>query len=571
MNFVLSGTLNGPFTAGSFVSSDVPYSLKQFSNVTITQPLWERGLKDVSSFSLVGGRMFFFDLWPTSPATSEFTTAYEGTLYRSDLTEEGTVNLGTFGLRGTFSGPQTLAGKVGNKFLFAAKDATAWSWFSAGAVKLDMRRLDLYPKIEQSSLPALGNRVLLQSVNGGAGSFWLTDGTAEGTKNTDLNLFNFDHSFSFNDVPYFLNKANDGSNQTALWRTDGTKSGTALVKNLSCTNLKNSFFVERLSSFMFLCGGDQLELWLSNGTSRGTALLKVLEITGVQQSAMYVIGDYAFITVEGNDSGHFSLWRSDGSRAGTTLIKRWDGERLYYGTAAAMGSHLYFTLWNAARGSYEIWKSDGSTDGTKLALDVPQGTFSKIGQEIVSNGDTLVFTADDGVVGNEPWAITSKVIDDQCPDDIRKIRAGVCGCGRTELDSDSDGVVDCKEIAGGNSQLTPTPSPQPTVGGQADPKIAGMRVPPPVIRQKRNSVVVTMQTMSGVSYKISFTVQSSGRSKQKKVRTKVLTVTKPQVVLGKFKAGTILAVSYKMVAATQESLSSRVVRFKVKLVKRGYK
>ncbi len=85
-------------------------------------------------------------------------------------------------------------------------------------------------------------------------------------------------------------------------------------------------------------------------------------------------------------------------------------------------------------------------------------------------------------------------------------------------------------------------------------------------REEQSSIVVNMQPMQGVQYKISYAAVPANAPKKKKFPTKVVTSTKPETILGKFKVGTTLAISYKMISGSQESLPSQTVRFKVKVI-----
>ncbi|PQJ80222.1 ELWxxDGT repeat protein [Polaribacter porphyrae] len=77
-------------------------------------------------------------------------------------------------------------------------------------------------------------------------------------------------------VLYFV--ANDGTNGTELWKSDGTNSGTVLVKNIGSGS--DSAYMTQLISF-----GDKLvfgsgessssqEVWVSDGTENGTKILQ---------------------------------------------------------------------------------------------------------------------------------------------------------------------------------------------------------------------------------------------------------------------------------------------------------
>ncbi len=73
-------------------------------------------------------------------------------------------------------------------------------------------------------------------------------------------------------------QASDGSNGAELWKSDGTSSGTVLVKDIlpgasggnpgSLTNVNGTLY------FRAADGSNGYELWKSDGTSAGTVLVK---------------------------------------------------------------------------------------------------------------------------------------------------------------------------------------------------------------------------------------------------------------------------------------------------------
>ena len=60
---------------------------------------------------------------------------------------------------------------------------------------------------------------------------------------------------------------------------------------------------------------------------------------------------------------------------------------------------------DAAKGT-DLWRSDGTTTGTKLVKDIAVGPPSSSPRAMARLGTKLVFFADDGVNGLEPWTYT---------------------------------------------------------------------------------------------------------------------------------------------------------------------
>ena len=104
------------------------------------------------------------------------------------------------------------------------------------------------------------------------------------------------------------------------------------------------------------------------------------------------------------------FWTTDGTPAGTSVL---DVTPVSYngnpGGFAELGGVAYFVGNSAAMTptapSGQLWRTDGSAVGTTLVADVNPGAGSAFpGHMLLARGD-IVFTADDGVTGSEPWAV----------------------------------------------------------------------------------------------------------------------------------------------------------------------
>jgi ELWxxDGT repeat protein len=216
--------------------------------------------------------------------------------------------------------------------------------------------------------------------------------------------------------------AHDGVHGIELWKSNGTASGTALVKDINTgyassypgnlTNVNGTLF------FTVYDGTYSCELWKSDGTADGTVLVKEIppQILGWAPHDLTNVNGTLFFADD--DTHGFELWKSDGTAAGTTLVADiFPGEYLAW-SGGVYGGGGYFpnssnpqqltnvngTLFFTAddgTGGRELWKSDST--GTFRVKDIyPGGASSSPGNLTNVNG-TLFFSANDGTHGVELW------------------------------------------------------------------------------------------------------------------------------------------------------------------------
>ncbi|HEY1238159.1 MAG TPA: ELWxxDGT repeat protein [Solirubrobacterales bacterium] len=196
--------------------------------------------------------------------------------------------------------------------------------------------------------------------------------------------------------------ATDRKHGNELWRSDGTRRGTRLVKDIRpgprpCAASKrvcrgqgassNPSALTAVGRTLYFTAYDPvhgIELWRSDGTSRGTRMVKDVlpgnSFNGSGPAGLTDVAGTLFFTV--TDPPHAMLWRSDGSAAGTTLVKDF-GQTL--GGLTAAGRTLFFV---SAGGG--LWSSDGTASGTAL-IKQTLGPF-----QLTDVAGTLFFLAGDG-------------------------------------------------------------------------------------------------------------------------------------------------------------------------------
>lgn len=213
---------------------------------------------------------------------------------------------------------------------------------------------------------------------------WVSDGTESGTfLLRDINPGpghctryipnGTDHLWSIlqfgadNKVFFSINREND---LYSFWVTDGTPEGTFMLKD-SLLALPQTT-VQMLGNRCFFYGKDPVngvQLWASDGTVNGTSIVKKVSNTDafsyVYFQPMMRIGGKLFFQLEETGYG-YELWVTDGSAAGTFMLKDISPgplNTIYSGcNPVVVRNKLYFT--ETGDGRDVLWSTDGTTAGT---------------------------------------------------------------------------------------------------------------------------------------------------------------------------------------------------------------
>lgn len=156
--------------------------------------------------------------------------------------------------------------------------------------------------------------------------------------------------------------ADDGITGSELWKTDGTESGTVLVKDLE-PGPQSSYprgLVTVGGQVFFVIGGD---LWKSDGTADGTVRVKALRSGALTRPIAWGSG-VAFGANVGEDAG---LWRSDGTADGTLQLISLTNQFVADTAGRVVEGRWYqFSSTNSGLPSISLWVSDGTPAGTSL-------------------------------------------------------------------------------------------------------------------------------------------------------------------------------------------------------------
>lgn len=370
-----------------------------------------------------------------------------------------------------------------NKIFFSANDSINGSelWCTEGTANKTYLFKDLSILNGSSNISGIGAGKNFVVFNANDNSYygnqlWISNGDSAGTKLLS-NIASFQNAtpgnfFKGGDAVYFDALYTTSTSSKALFKTDGTESGTVRVytdypgtfKNQ--TWFKNKLFLTREGSLypviyshtpapptsfqnaytfitlmkaglgdkadnltvmgnnMYFSAWDGAstndhgnEIWKTDGTLAGTVLLKDIE-PGYQSSNpanFCVVDSFLFFTASSSTNPN-QLWKSDGNAGGTVKITDIPATNLI----SFKGKLFFYT--NSLPGSLRT--SDGTLSGTKMVKSVTIGNSNFNGKQIVKAGEYLFFAASTSTNGLELWRSdgtdTGTVI-------VKDIRSGTAG------------------------------------------------------------------------------------------------------------------------------------------------
>ncbi|MBH8578184.1 DUF4347 domain-containing protein [Nostocaceae cyanobacterium CENA369] len=222
-----------------------------------------------------------------------------------------------------------------------------------------------------------------------------------------------------NGTLYFI--ADDGTYGRELWKSDGTATGTVLVKDIyTGANYYNGHYdLTNVNGTLYFAADDGLGygLWKSDGTTVGTVQVERFGYYYSDSPSLNLltsVNDTLYFIVS-FDKFNIRLWKSNGTEAGTALVKDLNpnggsgtAPSLTLTTSSVNSNGIFYLRVSDIEGApSQLWKTDGTPDGTVLLVEnipnyVEYGTYLL---SLINVNDTVYFNAGyyDGVNGIELW------------------------------------------------------------------------------------------------------------------------------------------------------------------------
>ena len=407
------------------------------------------------------------ELWVTDGTAEGTTRFFEATNDVSDVWELAdrwyfTSSGNLYSTDGTVAGTVLLREGVNGATLFAHSesvfffDTDGFLWATSGTAETTVM-LGSDMSLGATHFTPATTRLYVSAVDEDETKLWASDGTVEGTRLVgSFSGFEVVHvvgdGFFFladvdsvrtlfrtlddtavpvtatertsvqqaGDVTYIItgpddcNFGGDGPCVGDLWVTDGTDEGTRLLQDSvvglrlrSYFSFSEQFLLESAGVTYFETAGDNAGLWKTDGTADGTVLLSSgNEALPVWSSVAAVNGDTYYVARPSGENTALVLWRSNGTPDGTMIVHRFDSvdaesvSVAFRRTVDGETSFLHIQLGDEAT-LYQI------TDSERAPV---RQIFSgeNIGWIQPTDDGGVLFSADDGVHGMEPWFFASE-------------------------------------------------------------------------------------------------------------------------------------------------------------------
>lgn len=231
-----------------------------------------------------------------------------------------------------------------------------------------------------------------------------SDGTISGTKSVkDINpgyscIDDLSDLKVINGTLFF--SAIDSTHGYELWKSDGTESGTVMVKDINVGNKssmrnyndKQPFSVIKNELYFYANDGVHgFELWKSNGTESGTFMVKDLTLgSGSSYPSNFVVLNNTIYFSAINPVSGMSLWKTDGTELGTTEIMKLPDLRVL--NAVNNKLILFANSSGTTYGPHDLWVSNGTVEGTNHIKSFGDNIDSEIQFTTILNNE-LYFVA----------------------------------------------------------------------------------------------------------------------------------------------------------------------------------
>lgn len=263
--------------------------------------------------------------------------------------------------------------RFGDKWLFNAEDRNGYGLYvSDGTTRGTVKLLSMEEKIAIIVAETPTGLLAFFAFNGGGNGreLWKTDGTVNGTKmvkniapgsrssiDYQDNLIQGQNIQGYSVKNGIVFKANDVANGRELWFSDGTESGTQMIKEFVAGSESglDKFYMLDLSNDNkpFLYNPSANELWRTDGTTNGTKF--VTNINLQFNSSFFRSGNYLYyLNRFDNKTTKTDIVRIDTQTGIATIVGQITNNQDNFQFAVA-GDFLYYYGFDTKNGG-ELWK-----------------------------------------------------------------------------------------------------------------------------------------------------------------------------------------------------------------------
>nr|WP_321233920.1 T9SS type A sorting domain-containing protein [uncultured Psychroserpens sp.] len=249
------------------------------------------------------------------------------------------------------------------------------------------------------------------------GDLWKTDGTEAGTVKVTSSIdFNIDY-LNTNQVNFQLSSTNDfiffiikKDTFIEVWKSDGTNSGTELVKDNIQVSQSASYYKNNVNNLYIFTQrtfeSNDIELWRSDGTEAGTFILvddisgSGAGISGGSSLSHYVKYNnelyFAARYFSGSDTV-IGIMKTDGTIENTVVVNDLFnvGINIDYGDVVEVNNKLYFSFFRINANHLFIWEYDPLTGTKQLVYDEDVDYYFMCSNMELSSNNTILFTGPD--------------------------------------------------------------------------------------------------------------------------------------------------------------------------------
>lgn len=250
---------------------------------------------------------------------------------------------------------------------------------------------------------------------------WRTNGTPQGTEVhvTNSQIFNPTGYIKCNGFILFVSRIGGNQNFWRFWRmTSFPNSEVPIINTFDgkvINNVHISSYAKKDETTLIFGGHTNQDGWAIFGTTGPTTDL----IIDLYQGNNSTFNNYNQFSHARNIDGKiyftgfqeqtgFELWTTLGSASSTNLFKDINQNNTVVNAGGApmgftkVGNTIFFTANDGINGR-EIWKTNGTAASTQMVKDVSPGNLNSGPQSLIEYNGFLYFLQSDGTNGNQIW------------------------------------------------------------------------------------------------------------------------------------------------------------------------